>query len=213
MNLWQLLDNPLIWEFSRFGLDFSFGLYRKRIRAMREWRLLESKPSIIDIGCGIGRYANITEGKYLGIDLNQRYIDYAYKKHRCPNQSFRCADVMTVLSGQSTFNLALIVDFLHHLSDEQCARVLNAASHLAEQYVVSFEPITYQPNPIGRWIVEHDRGTYVRPLEELHRLFRESGLVMMASIELRLGPIDTRAILAHPPGSDGRGDSSDEKDG
>jgi 2-polyprenyl-3-methyl-5-hydroxy-6-metoxy-1,4-benzoquinol methylase len=201
MNPWRVLDNPVVWEISRVGLNLSFGLYRKRIKAMRNWGVLQDRPSVLDIGCGIGQYADVTEGAYLGVDFNQRYIDYAHSKRRRPNQCFRCMDVTTILDERSTFDVVLMVDFLHHIPDEQCVRLLDIASRLAGQYVVSFEPITNQYSPIGQWIVDHDQGNYVRPLGGLHHLFEQSRLEIVESTELRLGPINSRAIMARPPRS------------
>lgn len=194
----QLLANPLIWEISRIGLDAAFGLYRKRVRLLREWGLVQNSPSILDIGCGIGQYASVTDGMFLGVDMSQAYIEYARKRHRRPNQTFRCASVADVLKERSTFDLVLMVDFLHHLTDEECIAVLSTAARLAKQYVVSFEPVTWQPHPLGRWIVEHDRGHYVRPLEELKQLYPRAGLSVIRDDPLWLGPIHTRAILCRP---------------
>jgi 2-polyprenyl-3-methyl-5-hydroxy-6-metoxy-1,4-benzoquinol methylase len=196
MNLWQILDHPVVWEISRYALDIGFSLYRKRVRMMHEWGILSDAPSIVDVGCGIGSYAEITKGRYLGIDQNCRFVEYARRKHKRPNQSFRCINATTLVKEQSAFELALMVDFLHHLEDEQCVQLLKDCSRLANQYVISFEPITYQPNPVGRWIVEHDRGEYPRSLDELYQFFKEAELDIVKSVELRLGPINTRAILA-----------------
>lgn len=198
MNLWHCLDHPVLWEVSRIWLDLAFGLYRKRMKLMQAWGILEGHPSVLDIGCGIGQYATITEGDYLGVDLNERYITYARRRHRRPNQSFLRMDVNTLREEKRMFSLVLMVDFLHHLSDEQCVAILTTASQLAKSYVVSFEPITHQPYPLGRWIVENDRGGYVRSLEHLHRLFEEPRLPILRSIPLRLGPINTRAVLCRP---------------
>jgi hypothetical protein len=89
----------------------------------------------------------------------------------------------------------LLVDVLHHLSDEGCRTVLAAASCLAAHHVVCFEPITEQPHFWGRWIVEHDRGHDVRSLHDLHALFEGTGLCIVTRQSRRLGPINTQAIL------------------
>lgn len=195
-NLLRILDNPFVWEISRFALDLGFSLYRRRAQVLNRWGILSDDPSVVDIGCGIGSYAYLTKGLYLGVDQNCRFIEYARRKHKRPNQSFRCVDANALVGEELRFDLALMVDFLHHLSDEQCVRLLYNCSRLVNRYVISFEPITYQPNPVGRWIVEHDRGENPRSLDELHHLFEEAGLDIVKSEELRLGPINTRAILA-----------------
>ncbi len=202
MKILQFLDNPLLWAFTRIGLDFAFGLYRKRIKVMYDWGIIEDHPSVLDIGCGTGQYANITEGEYLGVDLNERYINYARKKASRPNRLFQCMDVTDLYEEECAFDLVLMVDFLHHIPYEQCTHLLTTASRLAKQYVVIFEPITFQPYPLGRWIVEHDRGDHVRSLERLHGLIEESRLKIAKSIQLWSGPINSRAILCHPYRSD-----------
>lgn len=199
MTVMAVLDNPVIWELSRIGLNVAFGLYRKGMRVMHEWGVLKGHPSVLDIGCGIGQYSEITEGEYLGVDLNHRWIKYARRRHRRPNQVFRGIDVTALAEEQRGFDLVLMVDFLHHLSEKQCVTTLSHAQQLAQQHVVSFEPISYQPHRVGRWIVENDRGKYVRPFEKLLGLFEESRLTIVKAIEFRLGPINTTAILASPP--------------
>ena len=91
-----------------------------------------------------------------------------------------------------------MVDLLHHLSEEQCVLLLSTAKRLAKKHILSFEPVTFQPSPIGQWIVEHDRGSHVRSLERLHQLFKDAQLGITKSIELPLGLINTRAILCQP---------------
>lgn len=193
-RVWRLLDNPIIWESSRVGLDQIFGLYARRIRIIEQWGVLDDDTSVLDIGCGIGQYSRLATGRYLGIDMNERYIRYARARRKGPKREFRSGDVGDLLREHARFDLVLMVDFLHHLSDDQCLTVLRTAAQLANRAVLSFEPVTHQPNRIGRWIVEHDRGDYVRPLPELHALFYRSGLRVADSVKLRLGPINTRAI-------------------
>src|SRR5437016_3778398 len=71
-RLIQALNNPIVWQANRWLLNLTFGLYRRRFRLLRDWGVLEGRPSILDIGCGIGQYAEITRGPYLGIDLDER---------------------------------------------------------------------------------------------------------------------------------------------
>lgn len=202
MNFGRILDHPVVWEISRRGLDLVFGLYSKRIRKLREWDLLRDDPDVLDVGCGIGFYASITHGRYLGVDMQPGYIEHARARNRGTNHEFRCGDVTEILDERSTFDLVLMVDFLHHLPDRTCRDLLGACASLARKFVVSFEPVTFQPHWLGRWIVNHDRGDHVRSLDDLHSLFESSGLEIVESSELRLGPINTRAILSRPRRAD-----------
>jgi cyclopropane fatty-acyl-phospholipid synthase-like methyltransferase len=202
-NVINLLESPMVWRASRYWLDKTFGLYRKRISQMRSWGVLAGNPSVLDIGCGIGHYAIITDGRYLGVDLSQKYIGLAKRIHPEPNKEFRCVDVRSVWEERSQFDVVLIVDFLHHLPDEQSIEMLKTGRQLAKKYLVSFEPKLPQTNPVGKWIIAHDRGNHMRSLDSLHGLFDAAGLTRDQSVELNLGPITTQAILCKSEKSSG----------
>jgi SAM-dependent methyltransferase len=201
---WDVLDNPWLWETSRVALDIVFGLYRRRLALLRELGLLEHEPSLLDVGCGIGQYAGLTGGEYLGIDLNPRYIEYAARRHQgAGNRSFRAAAVesLTDAHDHRRFDLVLMVDFLHHLGDAECIELLTTSARLARRALVSLEPVAEQSRRLGAWIVEHDRGDHMRPLERYEGLFGRAGLEIERSEPLMLGPISTRVVICRPPGS------------
>jgi SAM-dependent methyltransferase len=193
-----LLNRPIVWHVSRIGLDLAIGLYRKRTQKMFEWGLLRGHESVLDIGCGTGQYSALTSGEYLGIDLHEPYIRYARAHNRRPTAAFRCMDVRALVHAGASFDIVLLVDFLHHISDREALTLLQTAARLARGSVVNLEPIPDQTNVVGDWIVRHDRGQHVRPLARLRDLFALSGLRIVECQGLRLGPIDTVAILARP---------------
>jgi 2-polyprenyl-3-methyl-5-hydroxy-6-metoxy-1,4-benzoquinol methylase len=194
-RLLNLLDNPLVWRLSRGLLNATFGLYRRRFRQLRRWGVLEGAPSVLDVGCGIGQYAALSQGPYLGVDLNARFIASASRRHRHSDRVFRCADVSTLWRENRTYDLVLMVDFLHHLADEQAVAILREAGRLCKRQVVIFEPVKRQTNWLGQWIIDHDRGEHMRTLEELQALLDRAGLHVSRSVPLSLGPILTRGLL------------------
>jgi SAM-dependent methyltransferase len=194
----SLLDRPLVWEASRVALDLGFGLYRHRRALLARWALLDGDPSVLDIGCGIGQYASITHGRYLGIDLNCPYVEHARRRRGDERHGFRCVDAAELLAEAERFDLVLMVDFLHHLTDQAAVDVLATARELASGPVVSLEPVAEQANRVGRWFIEHDRGEHMRPHGSLLALFARAGLGVDADEPLRLGPIATRAIRSAP---------------
>jgi SAM-dependent methyltransferase len=189
------LDNPWVWQGQRVVLNRLFGLYDRRFAVLKEWGVFEEGASVLDIGCGIGQYAAAAKGDYLGIDLSARYVEYARKRYPAGNKQFRCVDVTRLWEERRRFDLALLVDFLHHIPDDAAVKLLRQAGELSFGYVASFEPLRTQSNPVGRFIVSKDRGEYMRPLGELEELFRRAGLPIADNRELYLGPIRTRAIL------------------
>lgn len=194
----SILDRPLVWEASRVALDLGFGLYRRRRALLARWGLLEGDPSILDIGSGIGQYASLTGGRYLGVDLNCPYVEHARRRRGDEQHAFRCVDAAELVAEGESFDLVLMVDFLHHLADDDVVPVLRTAGELASGHVVSLEPVTEQANRVGRWFIENDRGEYMRPHNALLALFARGGLGVEADEPLRLGPIATRAIRSAP---------------
>ncbi len=195
----KIFDNAITWEFFRILLDLIFGLYKNRFEKIsKEWKI-KNDLSILDIGCGIGQYSKITSSRYVGIDLNCKYIDYCKKKFvNNKNKIFRCEDVTLLLGEKETYDIVLIVDFLHHIPNDLAEKILKIASSLANQYIICFEPILEQDHPIGKWIISNDEGNYIRPLNELHKLFENINCQIIDSSELKIGPIKSRAILAVP---------------
>jgi SAM-dependent methyltransferase len=153
---------------------------------------------VLDIGCGIGQYSTITAGDYLGVDVNCAYVDHARRRRGGPRRSFKCLDAVDLAREDERFDLTLMVDFLHHLSDEASVAVLGAAGRLARGSVVCFEPVAEQQSRLGRWFIEHDRGGHMRRHAELLGLFGKAGLEVVSDEPLRLGPIATRAIRIVP---------------
>jgi SAM-dependent methyltransferase len=194
----SVFDRPFVWEASRVGLDLAFGLYRRRRALLERWGLLAGEPSILDVGCGIGQYASLTRGRYVGVDLNCPWIEHARRRRGDERHEFRCVDAAELVAESERFDLVLMVDFLHHLADDVAVTVLGTARELASRHVVSLEPVIEQANRVGRWFIEHDRGGHMRAHGDLLELFGRAGLRVDADEGLRLGPIATRAIRSAP---------------
>lgn len=190
------LDNPFVWQGSRLLLDQAFGLYRRRYRLLESWGVLRGGPSVIDIGCGTGQYARVTRGPYLGLDLGAKYIAYAQGRHcHQANREFRCLDATRLPPEERQFDLAILVDFLHHIPSADAIRLLAHVRRLITGHLASFEPVLEQTNPVGRWIIDNDRGHFMRPRDALLDLYEQAGLEIVDSRELYLGPIRTWAVL------------------
>jgi SAM-dependent methyltransferase len=69
---------------------------------------------VLDVGCGPGTNTRLfAHADYLGIDINQDYIENARRKYKRP---FVAADVTTYDDNTlGTFDFILINSFLHHL--------------------------------------------------------------------------------------------------
>ena len=91
-----------------------------------------------------------------------------------------------------------MVDFLHHIPDDLAKEVLITASKLSKKYIINFEPVLEQNNPLGKIIIDNDRGDFIRSDKNLENLYKDSNCKILNSMELKLGPLKSRAILACP---------------
>ena len=126
---------------------------------------------VLDVGCGPGtntKYFN--ECAYVGIDLNQRYIETARRKH---SRDFQTADARFYsVDSSSRYDFILINSFLHHL---QTSDVRNLLANLAKVLTVDghihiLELVLPASRSIARRLAHWDRGKFARPLEEWRNL-------------------------------------------
>src|SRR5262245_49975449 len=113
-----------------------FGLYRRRRALLLGWGVLDGQPRMLDIGCGIGQYASLTAGDYVGVDLNRGFVEHARRRRGDERHEFRCVDAAELVAEGERFDLVLMVDFLHHLTDDTAASVLATARELTDGRVV-----------------------------------------------------------------------------
>ncbi len=195
------LSNVYLWEGFRFLLDQTFGHYRKRIGMLHQMGFT-GKESMLDVGCGTGHYAEMTQGSYLGLDLDPKYIEFARRRH--PNKEFSCMNVAELKLDGKKYDITLIVDVIHHLSANDAKNLFRELTRVTSQRIYFFEIIIPKPtNYIGRWMVANDRGHFVRSRQDLTALIGES-FKLHDVRDLRLGPWESTCIAAQPLEKSGR---------
>lgn len=112
--------------FWRFAFELSGEVYDSRFhnhsKALSEEVLAENIPvkgSVIDVGCGVGRWCRIASkyaGKVVGIDYSKSLIDEAKSKTDIANVTFLVGDVTKDLNDEK-FDLALLLHVIEHIDD------------------------------------------------------------------------------------------------
>jgi SAM-dependent methyltransferase len=130
----------------------------------------------LDVGCGPGTNTRYFDGVgYLGIDLNERYVEYA---RRHTHREFIAVDAtkFSVPSGER-FDFILLNSFLHHIADEPALRLLtHLSSVLADDgHIHVLELVLPQERSLARMLADRDRGAHPRPLEHWRELLEKSG--------------------------------------
>jgi SAM-dependent methyltransferase len=149
----EMLERPLsyrLWQAPFAESKFSPVLRHNDLGRVRR---------VLDVGCGPGTNTHHFAGvDYLGIDLNEAYVDYARRLH---GRDFEVADAteFEVPAGER-FDFVLINSFLHHIDDDGCIHVM--------------ELVLPPELSAGRALARLDRGDFARPLEHWRSLLGES---------------------------------------
>jgi len=154
-----------------------------RIRARNIFSLIprgRSYREILDAGCGLGvfsfRLARLfPQANVLGIDLIGSMVqsaEHISKKAGIPNVRFHAADIAD-MKGERQFDLAVCVDILEHIEDDDAAlqalyRVLRDGGVL-----VLHVPTLYRRYPVWKKSLNFDVETHVRPGYELRDILQK----------------------------------------
>jgi SAM-dependent methyltransferase len=130
---------------------------------------------VLDVACGPGTNAGyFTHADYVGVDVNERYIDVARGRHR---GTFVAADAVAWANASSEqFDFILVNSFLHHLDDAAVRALLTRLrARLAPGGMLHILELVLPASwSIARMLARADRGRYARPIETWRTLLGES---------------------------------------
>ena len=166
--LYDILNYPLIFNIVRNILDGGQVRYIKKII------LQYNIENIIDIGCGCGFFSKIAKNRYLGIDYNKKFISYSNRKFGNKNTKFIVMDA-TKLSVKDIFDTGILINFIHHFSDDEVISILENARKNVKNYVIIHDLIP-QKNLISKFFYSIDRGKFIRTLPQQIKLIKKANL-------------------------------------
>jgi trans-aconitate methyltransferase len=138
----------------------------QKLRPIRAHIELTRVRRVLDVGCGPGTNTSLFSGSdYLGIDINESYIESARRRHR---RTFVTADVTTYrVADHERFDLILVNSLLHHLDDSSTVGLLEHLSGLLtdDGLVHVLELVLPDGASVARFLARHDRGKFARPLD------------------------------------------------
>lgn len=170
MMFTESLSFPLIYEFSQ-SLWYRRG---KQLEYFRSYVRPGPGARILDIGCGVGTLARFCSNfHYEGFDWNERYIEHARKKYGAYGK-FSCQDASAAaVESAGSYDVVMANGILHHLSDPDVVNLLKL-SRLAlregGRLVTRDGCRTDVQGPFERWLLNNDRGLYVRSPEQYRAL-------------------------------------------
>ena len=193
-----ILDNKNAWYYTRKILDVVIGSYRLRQPYIHKYAITDNQ-SVLDVGCGTGEHSTLAKGEYLGIDLDNNYIELATEKFGTANKKFRTLDLNTLRPSDKKYDVGLLIDLTHHISDKELESLLKKLGTVINETIVICDPIKQHPaNLLGRCMTFLDRGHFIRPKNDLLSLVKKVYKDKRIDVNnIQIGPIETVCIFVY----------------
>jgi SAM-dependent methyltransferase len=128
---------------------------------------------ILDIGCGTADILeHLPDVDYLGFDSSDRYVEAARQRFGDRGR-FVTAAPSEVDDTFGDRTVVTAIGVLHHLDDETAHEALELATKALRPggSFISVDPtLTDDQHRIARFLIEHDRGQFVRTPEQMRAL-------------------------------------------
>ncbi|MDH7605789.1 MAG: class I SAM-dependent methyltransferase, partial [Melioribacter sp.] len=104
--------------------------------------LIEPNSSIIDVGCGTGRFSFSVADKckfILGIDLSSKNIEKAnrnLKKIPVDKISFLHTNISEIISKNFHFDYAVVTYVIHEVNEDERLKLINDLSVIANKIII-----------------------------------------------------------------------------
>jgi hypothetical protein len=109
--------------------------------------------------------------KYVGVDLDNRFVDKAKRKYKNPNYQFIVGDANELNIG-GDYDAILLSHATHHFSDKLVKKVMKDILKINFSYF-----IIYDGKPIGflsPLLYKLDLGNHFREIEQLSKFFKNN---------------------------------------
>jgi SAM-dependent methyltransferase len=163
----RIMENTLVYRL------WQAPFAEKKLAPVLAHNDLRTARRVLDVGCGPGTNSHhFEQSEYLGIDLNERYIDYARRRWR---RNFVVADVTKYSVVGERFDLILVNSLLHHIDTPGTHGLLShLETLLSPDGHVHILELVLPPQPsLPRLLARWDRGDFPRPLQTWQELFTQ----------------------------------------
>jgi SAM-dependent methyltransferase len=172
-TLRSILETPAVY----LAYQSLVGGVRARKICIRDYVRHAPGSVVVDIGCGPGYTTRwLPQSEYYGFDICEPYIAYARRKFG-QAATFQCELFTTeTAAALPPVDVVLMMGLLHHLDDTECLELLRLAKSTLRPggRVITLDGCYRQgQSPIARYLLDSDRGKYVRKVEGYERLAKK----------------------------------------
>jgi len=158
----KLLDNFFTFKIVRFLFSGS----RKTIKIVKRELSHKKDEKILDVGCGLGNYSQVTNGFYVGADLNKSFVKFASQKYGRHNKYFAIFDAERMCFKKKSFHKTLFMSMLHHFPNSVNTKILKEIKRVTREEVIILDLNPKTENLFIKFFYFMDRGHYIRTLEK-----------------------------------------------
>ncbi|QOZ23951.1 class I SAM-dependent methyltransferase [Bradyrhizobium sp. CCBAU 51753] len=171
----ELLRYPALYQaYQNVG-----GFFDARVKSIAEYLPLKAGDRVIDIGCGPGYIVqHLPRGIiYTGLDIDPSYISHARKKFS-DQGAFQCRLFDEVVVKELTgADYVMMNGVMHHIANATLRKLLQNIRTVLRPGGTLFvlEPC-YRPGQraIAKWILDNDRGDYIRNEEGYREILSDT---------------------------------------
>lgn len=95
---------------------------------------------VLDVGCGIGALAfavaTHSQSTVVGVDMNQKSVEFARKRFDHPSLQFECLDATLPLPGIGRVDVIILSSVLEHIDDRQSFLKSLVATHTPKKLLI-----------------------------------------------------------------------------
>lgn len=178
------VKNPLktvIYQDKKPHLAIQRDIYEKK--KIKKLINIDKEDSVLDIGCGIGRWANEMPNKikkYVGVDNSIEFIKIAKKNiQKKKNKFFICLEGSNLLSPQikshSPFTIILIMGLFPYIDNNSCYKILNKILKIntLNTKIIIREPIAIKKELVLDNVWSDDMETFYSAKYRTHNWFNQ----------------------------------------
>lgn len=141
---------------------------------------------VLDIGCGTAAILQFLPNvEYVGFDMSEAYVGACQRRYGQRGR-FYCQKVSEEnLEDPSCYDVVLAIGVIHHLDDAQADRLF-AMAYAALRVggrLITLDGVYVDGQPwFARWLLDNDRGKFVRREEQYLRLANSHFATVNATI-------------------------------
>jgi SAM-dependent methyltransferase len=166
MKIADVFNNPKLYRIFQFAITSHRTSEVIRLQILKP----DSVAKILDFGCGVGHYSDkFPDAEYLGIKPLARCVEQARKNYKNSNLKFIVGDHNNLkFIPNSSYDLIIAIGVLHHLDHSIFVEFIKESYRILKigGRRTTIDPVRHEKQSrISRWVVQRDRGIWVRPPE------------------------------------------------